>query len=150
MRIRNDMKTQYKLQNLSDTQALAEKLAKNLTSGVVFLAGDLGAGKTTLVRFWLQALGHMGRVKSPTYTLVEPYHIHHKNIFHFDLYRLNDPEELDMMGFQEYLENDNLVIIEWPSKAGYLMPQADVSIEFTTKTLDGATVRLVDIIHHQN
>ena len=80
----------FHLHNESDSLQLAQTLAQHVVSGVVFLIGDLGAGKTTLTRYWIQALGHQGAVKSPTYTLVEPYHLASKNIYHFDLYRLQD------------------------------------------------------------
>ena len=113
----------------ADTQRLAVQLAALPLSGSVWLAGDLGAGKTTLTRYWLQALGHTGAVKSPTYTLVEPYSIEQndgsiKPVYHADLYRLQDPEELSFIGFDEYLDEPNaLVIIEWASRAdGYLPP----------------------------
>ena len=111
-----------------DTKRLAEGLAALPLSGSVWLAGDLGAGKTTLTRYWLQALGHNGAVKSPTYTLVEPYSIIQSNgmikpVYHADLYRLQDPEELSFIGFDEYLdEPDALVIIEWASRADSYLP----------------------------
>ena len=117
------------LNNEEDTKKLAEILSKNFTAGVIYLIGDLGAGKTTLTRYWLQAMGHKGAVKSPTYTLVEPYNIQGKNIFHFDLYRLNDPYELELMGIRDYLETaDALFLFEWPSKGGEEIPQADLII----------------------
>lgn len=117
------------LNNEEDTKNLAEFLSKNFTAGVIYLIGDLGAGKTTLTRYWLQAMGHKGAVKSPTYTLVEPYNIQGKNIFHFDLYRLNDPYELELMGIRDYLETaDALFLFEWPSKGGEEIPEADLII----------------------
>ncbi|WP_201556352.1 tRNA (adenosine(37)-N6)-threonylcarbamoyltransferase complex ATPase subunit type 1 TsaE [Psychrobacter sp. 72-O-c] len=125
------------LHSESDTQRLAEQLANLSLSGSVWLAGDLGAGKTTLTRYWLQALGHTGAVKSPTYTLVEPYHIQQSNgtvkpIYHADLYRLQDPEELSFIGFDEYLDEPNaLVIIEWPSRADSYLPPPTLFIEMT-------------------
>lgn len=117
------------LNNEEDTQNLAQVLAQHFTAGVIYLIGDLGAGKTTLTRYWLQYMGHQGAVKSPTYTLVEPYSIRGKDIFHFDLYRLNDPYELELMGIRDYLETpDALFLFEWPSKGGDEIPKADLII----------------------
>lgn len=117
------------LNNEDATQNLAQVLAQHFTIGVVYLVGDLGAGKTTLSRYFLHALGHQGAVKSPTYTLVEPYNIHGKDIFHFDLYRLNDPYELELMGIRDYLDTpEALFLFEWPSKGGDEIPQADLII----------------------
>lgn len=118
------------LNHEEDTQKLAKVLATHFTTGVVYLIGDLGAGKTTLTRYYLQKLGHSGSVKSPTYTLVEPYNIQGQDIFHFDLYRLNDPYELELMGIRDYLETPNaLFLFEWPSKGGDEIPQADLVVE---------------------
>lgn len=135
---------QYMLSNEQDTQKFAQILAQNIDQGVVYLIGDLGAGKTTLSRYWLQSLGHQGAVKSPTYTLVEPYQIHGKDVFHFDLYRLNDPYELELMGIRDYLDTPNaLFIFEWPSKGGDEIPAADVVIQIE-KTED-ETQRLLQL-----
>ncbi len=118
------------LNNEQDTQNLAQVLATHFRSGVIYLIGDLGAGKTTLSRYFLQHLGHQSAVKSPTYTLVEPYQIQRQDIFHFDLYRLNDPYELELMGIRDYLETPNaLFLFEWPSKGGDEIPPADLIIE---------------------
>ena len=117
------------LNNEEDTQNLAQILAQHFTTGVVYLIGDLGAGKTTLTRYFLHSLGHQGAVKSPTYTLVEPYNIQGKDIFHFDLYRLNDPYELELMGIRDYLDTPNaLFLFEWPSKGGDEIPQPELII----------------------
>ncbi len=126
-----------------DTKNLARQLAKLPLSGSVWLSGDLGAGKTTLTRYWLQALGHKGTVKSPTYTLVEPYHIEQndgsmKPVYHADLYRLQDPEELSFIGFDEYLDEPNaLVIIEWASRADSYLPPPSLFIDMIEST-DGS------------
>ena len=118
------------LNNEQDTQNLAQILAQHFTTGVVYLIGDLGAGKTTLTRHYLQYLGHQGSVKSPTYTLVEPYQVQERDIFHFDLYRLNDPYELELMGIRDYLETPNaLFLFEWPSKGSDEIPEADLIID---------------------
>ena len=123
-----------------DTQRLAAQLAALPLTGSVWLAGDLGAGKTTLTRYWLQALGHTGAVKSPTYTLVEPYSIEQtdgsvKPVYHADLYRLQDPEELSFIGFDEYLDEPNaLVIIEWASRADSYLPPPTLFIDMTQAT----------------
>lgn len=138
----NSVKDEKSLQTLilhseEDTQALAKQLAALPLAGSVWLAGDLGAGKTTLTRYWLQALGHRGAVKSPTYTLVEPYSIQQedgttKPVYHADLYRLQDPEELSFIGFDEYLDEPNaLVIIEWASRADSYLPPPSLFIDMT-------------------
>lgn len=120
---------QLNLNNEQDTQKLATFLGQHIAQGVIYLIGDLGAGKTTLTRYWLHNLGHQGAVKSPTYTLVEPYKIQGKDVFHFDLYRLNDPYELELMGIRDYLDIENaLFLFEWPSKGGDEIPQANVVI----------------------
>lgn len=130
------------LHSEADTQALAKQLADMSLTGSVWLAGDLGAGKTTLTRYWLQALGHKGAVKSPTYTLVEPYRIEQesgilKPVYHADLYRLQDPEELSFIGFDEYLDEPNaLVIIEWASRAESYLPPPTLFIDIMQSNKD--------------
>lgn len=107
----------------------------------MYLHGNLGAGKTTLVRGLLHAAGHTGKVKSPTYTLVEPYLLGVYNIYHFDLYRFTDDEEWEAAGFRDYFNPQSVCIIEWPEKAENVLPVPDVNITFTIKE-SGRTVRL--------
>lgn len=101
----------------------------------IYLIGDLGAGKTTLVRHVLRGLGCAEKIKSPTYTLIESYLSNHINIHHFDLYRLSDPSELEFIGIREYFNANSLCFIEWPDKGrGFLAPpDLQISIEVDTR-----------------
>ncbi len=145
---------------LADEQAMTDfggHLAQAIsTGGVVFLLGDLGMGKTTLSRGVLRGCGHTGSVKSPTYTLVEPYDTPAGAVYHFDLYRLSDPEELEYLGIRDYFSDDALCLVEWPEKGAGILPQPDLEIrlslsglgrelELTAKTQKGQ--RMVDILN---
>jgi len=117
------------LEEEKDTLALGAALAPCLAPGlIVYLRGDLGAGKTTLVRGILRALGHEGPVRSPTYALVEVYELSRLHLHHFDFYRFRDPREWIDAGFRESFDGRNITVIEWPEKAGTWLPTADLEI----------------------
>jgi tRNA threonylcarbamoyladenosine biosynthesis protein TsaE len=122
------------LQNTEETEQFGAALhqwlpAKNL----VFLHGELGAGKTTVVRGYLRAAGYTGTVKSPTYNLVEEYTIGGLKIYHFDLYRLNDPQELEWIGINDYFRQASMCFIEWPERGKGFLPEPDAVITLNVK-----------------
>ncbi len=122
------MNKKLTLSSLEDTKNLGQEIAKEIlkrkdkSAFIVFLDGDLGTGKTTLVKEIIFALGIKEKVKSPTFTIIEPYELNDKNIYHIDLYRINDPFELETIGLREYLnESEAIIFIEWPEKSfGFL------------------------------
>jgi tRNA threonylcarbamoyladenosine biosynthesis protein TsaE len=113
-----------------DTEAFARRLAAHPQVGNAFVAlhGDLGAGKTTFVRHLLRALGVQGRVKSPTYAVVEPYELPGQAVWHFDFYRFDDPREWEDAGFRDIFAGPGLKLAEWPQKAAGLLPPPDLDI----------------------
>ena len=120
------------LDNEAATLACGDKFSRIMVNGlVVYLHGDLGAGKTTFVRGVLHGLGHVGKVKSPTYTLVEPYIIFNYNIYHFDLYRFTDEEEWDAAGFRDYFNAQSICMIEWPERAENVLPEPDIHVHLS-------------------
>jgi tRNA threonylcarbamoyladenosine biosynthesis protein TsaE len=130
------------------TQAFAQSLAlkPGLGQAMLELHGDLGAGKTTFVRYLLAALGVEGRIKSPTYAVVEPYTLEKNasalNIWHFDFYRFNDPEEWEDAGFREIFASPGLKLVEWPENAGPHLPRADLRINLETNDDESRNVTL--------
>src|SRR3954466_4946049 len=123
------MQRHLNLPDEASTLDLGARLASGVVPGrVLHLSGDLGAGKTTLVRGLLRALGYSGRVKSPTYTLVELYPLSRLNLYHFDFYRFEDRTEWLNSGFREYFNPDAACLVEWPERAGALLPPPDLRV----------------------
>jgi tRNA threonylcarbamoyladenosine biosynthesis protein TsaE len=118
----------YRIKTETEMMNLGGKLSKICGSScVIYLTGELGAGKTVLVRGFLRALGYKMAIKSPTYTLVESYKLNGKQIYHFDLYRVTNPsEELENIGIRDYFSHQTIYLIEWPENAGGMLPKADI------------------------
>ena len=122
------------LYNEKNTLDLGENISAHLAEGLlIFLKGDLGAGKTTLARGLIKGLGYVGSVKSPTYSLIEQYEFNAFTLNHFDLYRFTDPNEWSTSGFQEYINSYDVTLIEWPEKSAELLPKPDLEIELAYK-----------------
>jgi len=129
------MNKKLTLSSLEDTKNLGQEIAKEIlkrkdkSAFIVFLDGDLGTGKTTLVKEIIFALGIKEKVKSPTFTIIEPYELNNKNIYHIDLYRINDPNELEIIGLREYInESEAIIFIEWPEKSFGFLKKFDLKI----------------------
>ena len=127
-----------------DTLAFAQRLAAHpaIANAFIELHGDLGAGKTTLVRHLLRSLGVQGRIKSPTYAVVEPYQLPGLNAWHFDFYRFSDPREWEDAGFRDLFASPGLKLAEWPEKAGAMLPKADLVLRIEVKDDDAREVLL--------
>lgn len=121
---------EFILEGEEQTLAFGRKLARLVPPNfTIYLHGDLGAGKTTLVRGFLHELGHDGPVKSPTYSLVEHYALKNLRIYHFDLYRLGDAEELEYMGIRDYFSGHSVCLIEWAERGEGILPKADIDLK---------------------
>jgi tRNA threonylcarbamoyladenosine biosynthesis protein TsaE len=120
---------QLVLADVAAMETLGRQLAPAMQRGIVYLEGELGTGKTTLARAILHGRGYKGKVRSPTYTLVEPYCIGDDLVYHLDLYRISDPEELEWLGLRDLLAEPALLLIEWPERGAGSLPGADLRIE---------------------
>jgi tRNA threonylcarbamoyladenosine biosynthesis protein TsaE len=120
-------------QTLSQLDTFANKFIKTLTAPkIIFLEGELAAGKTTFVRFVLRAMGYTKKIKSPTYTLIETHLLNDFTVFHLDLYRINEEEEILYIGIEDIFTKKSIVFIEWASKAYNLLPDPDITLQFNS------------------
>lgn len=122
------------LESSQNTEAVGARLAEAVVNDcVIYLSGELGAGKTTLVRGFLHALGYQGSVKSPTYTLLEPYSFNAIELIHLDLYRLADPDELEFIGLRDLLTERTILLVEWPERGRGILPEPDIIVVLNYK-----------------
>lgn len=139
------------LKNENETQNFGAQLAQTIKAPcILFLEGDLGSGKTTFVKGFLRGLGYLGSVKSPTYTLVEEYEFPSEFVYHFDLYRISNAEELEFMGIREYLKDNAIVLIEWPERGQGILPESDISLRFEIAKENENKGRLLTITSKDN
>ena len=142
------------LKDESETLALAAKLAQQVlkifsTGGqsnfIIYLQGELGAGKTCFARGFLRGLGYKDKVKSPTYTVIEPYPLNDLTVYHMDLYRLADPEELEYLGVRDMTGNNTILLIEWPERGQGVLPTADLSVHLQHSEQSQETGRQINL-----
>lgn len=136
--------TEYELElpDEAATIAAGQQLAAAVPSAAyIYIDGDLGAGKTTLVRALLRALGHAGPVRSPTYTLIEPYQLDGRSVYHLDLYRLGSPLELEDIGFRDLLAEPCLLLVEWPERGATVLPPPDLQLHLSATGAGGRLLR---------
>jgi tRNA threonylcarbamoyladenosine biosynthesis protein TsaE len=125
------MKSELRIDSFDQLNQVASVIAQSVSpADVVFLQGNLGAGKTTFCQAFFKSLGYQGLVKSPTYAMIESYSIDGQDYYHFDLYRLNDPFELYHMGVEDYFSQKGIVLVEWPLKGKGVLPQPSLILEF--------------------
>ena len=139
------------LKNEEATVETGRRLVRelNLSNELVFLNGDLGSGKTTLVRGILRSWGYDGPVKSPTYTLLEPYELADCRVLHFDFYRINDPEELLYIGIDDLLGEEAIKLVEWPSNGSSILPKPDIEIFLEAGDSSQPNYRSLEVIDHR-